>query len=457
MSSNVTDTALEVWAESKPDGMTSSLARLLDLLPAVAVRVPGALDSPERARRLNQVFFERVGSPSIAERRTESGGSVVNADCGSGEFKTVERDVKAEEEGSTERTPLFLDWLHPLDGQVHLLYFWRAFCDATYYVDGSAGSAGNSLCSELETVRDLILCAFECSDSRQIHASAIVDAVHVVASTSAAPKFWQTVLVESAGWLSARQSRITERAGREQSSYASGQFGLEEVAMLVLSWVQAASSWEQRSEEQTKDEKQVADAKKMAEENEEGLPVLLHIYDVSQEEGIQKINRVLAHRFSPVKFGGLFHAGVEVLGLEWSYGFSENDTVPGVCCMEPRAHPQHHYRQTVTLRRTNVSQEDIGVIISTLLEEYPGHDYDLLRRNCCHFADDFAQRLGVGRIPGWIHRLARLGAGLDSAVQTFQGMQMKYYGPAKHSVVEDLHDEQPSFPERMLVAVLGAC
>ena len=44
---------------------------------------------------------------------------------------------------------------------------------------------------------------------------------------------------------------------------------------------------------------------------------------------------------------------------------------------------------------------------------YPGGDYDLLRRNCCHFADDFARRLGVGGIPSWIMRLAKIGAGVE--------------------------------------------
>merc|ERR1712194_720802 len=52
-----------------------------------------------------------------------------------------------------------------------------------------------------------------------------------------------------------------------------------------------------------------------------------------------------------------------------------------------------------------------------MLEEYPGHDYDLLRRNCTHFADDFCQRLGVGGIPGWIHRLARFIVVIENMVQ----------------------------------------
>jgi len=123
---------------------------------------------------------------------------------------------------------------------------------------------------------------------------------------------------------------------------------------------------------------------------------------------------VLAHEWSPLKLGGVFHAGVEVGGLEWSFGFQPQESRPGVCCCLPRQHRQHHFRQTLELARTTLSDLRIQNIISELIEEYPGVDYDLLRRNCCHFADDFCSRLGVGHIPGWVHRLARAGAALES-------------------------------------------
>lgn len=143
----------------------------------------------------------------------------------------------------------------------------------------------------------------------------------------------------------------------------------------------------------------------------------LHIYDVSQEENIQRLNRIFAHENSPVKLGGVFHAGVEVNGLEWSFGFQPHETTPGVTCALPRTHNQHHYRETVSLKSTYLTADAIALVISQLVEEYPGDDYDLLRRNCCHFADDFCHRLGVGGIPGWVHRLARVGAQVDTLLR----------------------------------------
>merc|ERR1712217_984162 len=146
------------------------------------------------------------------------------------------------------------------------------------------------------------------------------------------------------------------------------------------------------------------------------MPVYLHIYDVSQESSVRRLNKVLAHRRAPLKLGGVFHAGVEVNGLEFAFGMSESPAMSGITCVLPRSNPQHRFRQTVRLRPTALSDVDVAALISELIEEYPGHDYDLLRRNCCHFADDFCRRLGVGGIPGWVHRLARVGALVDNAM-----------------------------------------
>merc|ERR1712032_793128 len=129
------------------------------------------------------------------------------------------------------------------------------------------------------------------------------------------------------------------------------------------------------------------------------------------------LNKVLAHRNSPLKFGGVFHAGIEVNGLEYGYGATFSESQSGICCVVPMQHPCHRFRQTVLLRSTHLSPEEISELLFQLIEEYPGDDYDLLRRNCCHFADDFARRLGAGGIPRWVHRLARVGAGVDAMMK----------------------------------------
>jgi len=155
-----------------------------------------------------------------------------------------------------------------------------------------------------------------------------------------------------------------------------------------------------------------------------GFFVFLHIYDVSRNSSIHLLNSILAHKSSPVKFGGVFHAGVEVAGIEWGYGYQPRLSKSGVHSCLPRKHSQHSFRQTVVLPSTKLTEDQINDVISDLIEEYPGNDYHLLSRNCCHFADDFAQRLGVGGIPSWVHRLANVGAVLNSvmSVASVDGM-----------------------------------
>lgn len=148
----------------------------------------------------------------------------------------------------------------------------------------------------------------------------------------------------------------------------------------------------------------------------ESLPVRIHIYDVSHNTGIRRLNSVLAHRRSPVKFGGVFHAGVEVAGLEWCFG--QCDVGTGIKVGLPRKHDDHHYRQTVTVaQRTSLSADEVASLIAQLKMEWPGCDYQDLRRNCCHFADEFCRRLGVGVLPAWVYRLARIGARAEGALR----------------------------------------
>jgi hypothetical protein len=143
--------------------------------------------------------------------------------------------------------------------------------------------------------------------------------------------------------------------------------------------------------------------------------VFLHIYDVSQDEKIANLNRWLAPQGSPLKFGGVFHAGVEVYGLEWAYGYTNCDTHPGIHSTLPKSHSSHSYRQSVLLGPTTLSAEEVAELISDMAEEWLGTEYDLLHRNCCTFADTLAKCLLVRRIPRWVHRLARVGATVDTA------------------------------------------
>lgn len=159
-----------------------------------------------------------------------------------------------------------------------------------------------------------------------------------------------------------------------------------------------------------------------------GLDVNLHIYDVSREASIQRLNAFLANRMCPLKLGGVFHAGVEVDGAEWSFGRTDDPQASGVTRVDPKCDPEHHFRETVPLQQTSLSSPQVQALLGQLRLEYPGGEYDLLRRNCCHFADDFCQRLGVGRIPGWVYRLARIGARIDAVQRPLSALRPQSAG-----------------------------
>lgn len=374
--------ALEVWLDSPgSQGYSTEEHRITERLGDIAARVPRALPGQASAQAL--------------------------------------ADVNAMFASTSRGQPVFMELLRPQHGRAHFLYFWKAFCEAVHIV-GVPPNEG--LTAELEILRDRLLRRFEevaladaCDGSTgATRASssgmpsspggttllptwAIVEEVHRAGSMSAFPHFWQ---------------RASDNLAAQMTLES---LSIEELTSVLLAWLHDSQLWE--AEQRMRTPTQGLWRSPSAVEEDQGLEVFVHIYDVSQAEGIQKLNRILAHKKSPVKFGGVFHAGVEVNGLEWSYGCSDRESRPGICCVERKTHPQHHFRQSVQLRNTKLPPERIAEIISDLIEEYPGTDYNLLRRNCCHFADEFCIRLGVGGIPAWIHRLARLGAGIETMLQ----------------------------------------
>jgi len=375
---SLAERALEAWAECRPEGMTLpedrfAPERLSALLSGIASHIPGGCSSPESARRLHELFNSK--------------------------------------DQQKESSPVFLGMLKPCNGQVHFLNFWLAFSEASRIVAGPEPQITaleeelRRLCDRISQMLDAENVEGSSCRRQSVRATVLGEAIQAVAAVSSEPGFWTAV--------------ANSMAGLEDEA---GELGPEEVAVVTLSWLHDAVAWQQISGGTVVEEAQSPPSATSRQD------LFLNVYDVSQEERVQKLNKVLAHKNSPLKFGGVFHVGVEIDGLEWSYGCSTVETVPGVSCTLPRQHPQHHFRQTIGGRRTQLSPEDVADIISQMIEEYPGDDYDLLRRNCCHWADDFCQRLGVSRIPGWVHRLARVGARLDGALQVAQGLHDRFKG-----------------------------
>lgn len=267
-------------------------------------------------------------------------------------------------------------------GNVHFLDFWQAAAAA--WADGEAAVG---LPAELEVLRERVLDRLEFGVAEAVlPAWALVEELHGTAPTSSSPGFWRAA-VASLG------------------SRGQAELGLQELTEMFVAWIDASDG----------------DCEDLAsvENQRAGMPVRLHVYDCTRKEHLRLVNRVLAHESSPIKFGGIFHASVEVGGVEWRFDYQPDLSKPAVSCCMPKTLAHHNYRQTICLGNTTLSQEAVSAVILQLIAEYPPGGYDLLRRNCCTFAEDLCIRLGVGGIPSWIHRLARIGASLESAALFF--------------------------------------
>ncbi len=70
-------------------------------------------------------------------------------------------------------------------------------------------------------------------------------------------------------------------------------------------------------------------------------------------------------------------------------------------------------RTRIVIGMTHVSRADVDAIARELGSQFLGSEYHILRQNCNAFSDEFCRRLlGVG-IPGFINRLAYLGAQVE--------------------------------------------
>ena len=130
---------------------------------------------------------------------------------------------------------------------------------------------------------------------------------------------------------------------------------------------------------------------------------------------------------------GIFHAGVEINGVEYSYGYCDRGS--GVFTYAPRdAHAAKH-RTRIAMGRALIDGRAIERRLGRLVICWSGASYALLTRNCCHFADAFCVAIGVGSIPTWVNGLAKTVLGFTDF-------------PAIRALVARAEREHPAFRAR---------
>ena len=133
-----------------------------------------------------------------------------------------------------------------------------------------------------------------------------------------------------------------------------------------------------------------------------GYPVLIHVYDVSTTDTIRNLNSM-----TQAVGGGVFHTGVEVMDREYYFGYRAGGG-SGVLGIAPRSCKEHVYRQSIKMGVCDLSKEEIDKILRVFGKLWQGDEYDLLRRNCCSFANELCAALGVGSMPAWVDRFGAL-------------------------------------------------
>jgi len=145
--------------------------------------------------------------------------------------------------------------------------------------------------------------------------------------------------------------------------------------------------------------------------------VHLNIYDVGGMGSAAMINGLLYRCGS-----GAFHAGIEVHGLEFYFSSSASPEPllagSGLWRCPPKACPEHFFRMTVPMSPTRLSPAQVQSCLMSLSKTWRAEGYDLYRRNCCHFAAEFAKALGAGDVEAWVTHLASVGASLEDAKNT---------------------------------------
>lgn len=136
------------------------------------------------------------------------------------------------------------------------------------------------------------------------------------------------------------------------------------------------------------------------------VPVELNVYDLLHPENPEAVPNLNFYLYAVGM--GLYHSGVSVHGCEYAYGgHAESHT--GVFSVRPRKAPDARFREAVYIGNTCLSPDQVADVVDAMASIWRGNTYNLLSRNCNHFASDLCERLTGHPAPEWVNRLAWMG------------------------------------------------
>jgi hypothetical protein len=124
-----------------------------------------------------------------------------------------------------------------------------------------------------------------------------------------------------------------------------------------------------------------------------GTKVFLNVYDLSP------VNDYLY-----VAGLGLHHSGVEIMGSEYSFASGA-----GIFESAPKFAPGARFREQIDLGSFDGGQAELKKALGVLRDDFGPDDYNLIRKNCNHFANALIVKLMKKPMPGHVNRLADIG------------------------------------------------
>eukprot|EP00933_Yihiella_yeosuensis_P028276 TRINITY_DN22098_c0_g1_i1.p1 TRINITY_DN22098_c0_g1~~TRINITY_DN22098_c0_g1_i1.p1 ORF type:complete len:284 (+),score=34.42 TRINITY_DN22098_c0_g1_i1:114-965(+) len=166
--------------------------------------------------------------------------------------------------------------------------------------------------------------------------------------------------------------------------------------------------------------------------------VIVHVYHCDPYTGF--LNRMLMKDMEI----GIWHAGIEVYGEEWSFQYFEdtwNDpSISGLIRCLPTRMSGYDFQQSINLGPTPLSEEEVDRLLVTLSAEWPASSYHLLHNNCLTFAHNFSKSLKAPRpFPTWILGVLEASSKNQSldAVVDYSWSWAKWWMIQKHATPED--------------------
>lgn len=152
--------------------------------------------------------------------------------------------------------------------------------------------------------------------------------------------------------------------------------------------------------------------------------IWLHVYDLDKVTGA--FNDAILRKLQL----GMFHCGVEVFGIEYSFQGSVNCTFDrsassGICKRLPKHNDNINfvYKECVHMGRAKISQREIEELVDQLDTVWRSDTYHLTRCNCLTFADAFSKAVGADvEFPLWIRNaceVSRNSSALDFITDRF--------------------------------------